>query len=399
MPNLHRDSSVTVLSPSSSSSPPWHSLVSKKSVSFDGVPIRLMAPPALSSSRLQELQDRCQTLQGWVLRSLTSEPPSGNVELRLRHRYADSTWGGRKTVAKLAGSAFGCPLETLFGTYPELATTAFLEGVEEKLNLDRIRLSTAKTYTYSFLGLVRSIPGVVDRDVQILRDYAAALVRQGSEVPTEIALPIDRLTVRRLLAQMDLPVDLRAGIFLAWKTASRWDDIFGLPLPLPYIAGKSQLLLSFLTNTKTSSSHPFEARFLALVDWSSPDGIRPSADVFSYLTTTWHPQTVASAWPTKRVENLLKDLRVPSDLARMKTLLPKQQFRNHFTAHSFKKGAIRVLWENSAAPHFLSPLIIERISKHKNPRGEPLSAEAIRYAPDLYPIALYLETHRASRLL
>lgn len=352
----------------------------------------MIPPPTVPF--LSQMQNHASHLRSWVFHKLTDpDRVDTGVIQRLSARWATSTWKSRRTVANLASQVVRLDLPTLFGEYPELATVSFLEGLEEKLSTSSVMLSTAKKYTTTFLGLLKHIPGVPHADLDLLRDYASALVRQGANIPTHVAIPIDRTLVRRLVWDSSLDLSLRACMFVVWKTASRWGDVIGLHLPLRYFPQKRQILVPFLAETKTSKEHPFEPRFLCVIDWSFPGGLAIPEDVLEYLTT--RVGKITYTWTTEVTESFLRTLPVSYD---RRPLLDHQTFLTHLTCHSFKKGAVKHLWSVSQQEN-LSFKLIERISKHKNPSGEPLSQEAVQYAPDLYPVAIALETHLASRLL
>ena len=202
-----------------------------------------------------------------------------------------------------------------------------------------------------------------------------------------------------LILDAQTDVELRAGIWLAWKTASRWDDIFDLPLPLTYDPTKAQLLVAYLGNTKASAEHPYQPRFLAVVDWNHHESMAPPPDVLEFLTRPGTGRRLCHFYDTIFILRFLRKVKVPLELQGLKAAIHSQSFPDHFTAHSFKKGAIRILWSKVSEESLITPMLIERIAKHKNPNGEPLSEEAVRYAPDLFPVARSLGTQHVSRAL
>lgn len=338
-------------------------------------------------------------LRRWFQLTLQKVDPSPELRpvfTRLRNRWAPSTWRGKHSAINIATRQSGLTLGELLGTYPELASVNFLTGLEDRLAKETLLKSTALRYSRDFTQIMGRIEGTPPLDLALLQDYAKALVRDGAQFPHHLALPMSRALARMLITSHQLSLDLRAGIFVAWKTCSRWDDIHELALPLRYDASQKQILVAFLDNTKASKIDPYECRFFAIVDWSDPTGTQPSEEILRYLTS--RRGSLCDQWGTRELENMLRRLNPPTSLLMQPTLVPGQEWRTHYTAHSIKKGAIKHLWENQASAN-LDPLIIERISKHKNPSGEPLSREAIRYAPDVFPIARYLGTHLASRLL
>jgi hypothetical protein len=295
----------------------------------------------------------------------------------------------------------GCDLSTLLYDAPARASYCFLSGVERQLSALEMTTGTARKYVNSFRRLIQGSPLITTLDVELLVDYAKALGNDGANLPHTWAIPMPREVLHRLILDPALPIDLRAGLFLAWKTASRWDDVRGLRLPLQYYPEARHLLVRFLDNTKTSKEDPFAGRFLAVVDWSEAGGLASSAEILHHLTS---PGTLGMDWTSDHLNGILGKIPVPSS-----ALNPPPpdgiQYRDHFTCHSVKRGADRYLWIHGFMDNYdnpgkrLDPEIVERICKHQNPRGERLSSTTLRYAPDPYVAALALGTQLASRIL
>lgn len=287
------------------------------------------------------------------------------------------------------------PVEDCLSLYPDLLAAGLLRRVEDKIGRSIISPQTGAKYARTLAALESRVTSIPSQDISMLRDYATAMTKAFPDIPSATARPLPREILQALLRDTSLGVDFRAALFIAWKTASRWDDILDLSLPL-ILVSNFQLLVPFLANTKAAKAGalPFEPRFLCMVDWGSPKSTHPPTDVLKYLTTS--EISLGKDWSTRKLEKFLGQ--IPTVREVFSGTIQGRAIRDNYTAHSIKKGAIRWLWQNHAAEH-LNPLIIERISKHKNPNGEPLSAECVRYAPSLIPVALYLETHLASRLL
>ena len=329
------------------------------------------------------------------MHSQTSESVS-RVLARLKNSLSPATWKNRRSALNHAlRGAKVSSLEALLGDYPELATRGLLTQLEERMEEGKMGLSTALTHCKNFRSVMSQIPGAPVQDLSVLSAYQRALVRDGANIPRFRPIPLTREVVRHLLRI--LPTPQAAAVFVAWKTASRWSDVWLLPLPLRYDPSKKQILVSFLSKTKTGVSRPFAPRFLAMIDWNSNDSTPPPPRVLEYLTT--HRGPLCQDTPTKDFELVLKT--VPADKAprNLETLLEGQTFRDHYTCHSIKTGAIRLLWEAVMSGELMDYTLIERIGKHQNPKGEILSDETVRYSGDLWPVAIALKTHLVSRML
>lgn len=375
---------------------------------MNGSPGRTRAPSksfarALSLPQTQEeSRSGFEEVRRWKRDAVMGRIPSDPVALRLQSLRAPSTWKGYRTVANWATRWLNCDLDTLLYEAPDEASYVFLAGMERQLAASSLSLGTVRKYVSSFRRLLQGSATVPPEDLEILLDYSKALVRDGANMPALWAIPLPRRIVRQALKDPTLPLEVRAALYLAWKTASRWDDVVGLSLPLQYQRDRSQLLVRFLDNTKTSVSDPFAGRFIALVDWSRLEGTPPSPEILKLLTTS--TRRLCPDWDTHRMNVYLAQIEVPAEA--MEPPPPEGiQYRTHFTCHSIKRGADRHLWVHGFLEKYdqpeerLDPEIIERICKHLNPRGEKLGSTTLRYAPDPYIAALALETHLASRLL
>lgn len=306
-------------------------------------------------------------------------------------------------MANWATRWLNCDLGTLLYDAPQEAAYVFLTGVERRLAASSVTIGTAKKYVAAFRRLLQNSAAIPPVDLEVLLDYVKALSNDGANIPSTWAIPMPREVMREIISDPGLPLEVRAGVYLAWKTVSRWDDVRGLTLPLPYFPPKNQILVRFLDNTKTSVSDPFAGRFLTLLDWSHPEGTAPSKEILDYLVKG-PPSRLCLNWDSSRMNSYLTQIPVP-----LEALDPPPPqgitYRPNFTCHSIKRGADRHLWvkgflENYENPEKrLDPEIIERICKHLNPRGERLGSTTLRYTPDPYIAALALETHLASRIL
>lgn len=315
----------------------------------------------------------------------------------LRNRYAKPTWTKKRMLVRYVAQGFGAPLSILILTFPDLVATIFCNVINIKFRRNDISAKTAREYTNSFTTLLPQIhPFALPCDIQVLRDFGRSFIRLGALFTTEVAIPLDQSQMITLVYNLDLDVDLRAGLWLAWKTASRWDDVWNLPLPIQQV-GPETLFVLFLDNTKMSQDdHMNEVRFMILVAWNEK-AFPPPPDVLNHLTTK--SGTLCKSWTTPKVETVLAKIHVPESQKECLKLRPSMRIKDHYTAHSIKRGMIKRLYERIKLIHSepeIALRIIMRVAKHKNPRGEEISATHVGYLYDRLPLAEALQTDLAT---
>lgn len=347
---------------------------------------------------LQQASKQASALRSYATFTLLGEPtqdPSLQSLLStLSESHAKSTKGGIMTALRHASKPLGLsPLE-MATDHPDLITSQATLALNQKLLKKDILPSTANKYSMSIKSLITRLPGVPTQDLNILKDFSRSMVKKGANLPTNVALPLKRHHVRRLLHQYTR-VDEQAATYLAWKTCSRWDEIPSLLLPLEHYPEASHLFITWLDGTKIGAKNPFLPRLLTVVQYSS--GLPITPEILTYLTT--HRGLLCPHMTTAKMQTRLQLLPVdPADLTHI-NLLKDQHLRPHYTCHSFKKGATDFLWDMWQQGKLEKPEIIERLSKHAPPGTEVVGDLAIRYASRRYPLALALETHLATRLL
>lgn len=165
----------------------------------------------------------------------------------------------------------------------------------------------------------------------------------------------------------------RLPLLLAWKSASRWDEISKLIVPTSFIVmSPTEIIVDWLQETKASRTDPHRAsRFTVLL----------GSDVEElYHLLSQHPPGPITSLSTSALTRLLR------------RAFPGE----NLSAHSLKAGAMDVLAAAVVAGH-ISISEMSRIAKHKTP-SDP-SATTLRYVRDLPTLARALATGRASALL
>jgi hypothetical protein len=184
-----------------------------------------------------------------------------------------------------------------------------------------------------------------------------------------------------MLIDAALPTDKRlaTALYLMWKCAARWDDVFHLTKKSLIMVdhAQSRLVIEW-GRTKTTRSDPFRVSGWTVVDeLRMPRMIEIVEEVFSSLRRD-EPLTTTR---TRQLARWLKSFRETSTL----------------TAHSFKRGAIGVLIEQAAAGN-LDLRLIPIMAKHKDALHD-FPVTTLRYAPSKINLALAIGTQHATRLL
>jgi hypothetical protein len=217
----------------------------------------------------------------------------------------------------------------------------------------------------------------------ITRMYMSGLRSSGALVPTEQAFPISEDQVRRglQLAEEQGNHKMRAALFVAFKTASRWSDVSRLQRKAFRIISPTQIGVRWGAATKTTTTDAFAIRAMTIIE--HPPGMQWLIDFLQPL----RPDEFFVAMSTDRATAWLKE-NLPADSA-----------DRQVTASSIKRGAVTTL-VCKAAQYKLSPELISRLAKHKMDLEE-ISATTIRYVSEEVwdQLALLLRTQEATRLL
>lgn len=207
--------------------------------------------------------------------------------------------------------------------------------------------STKLTYAKSLMALFATL----HIDCPILRLTAKGLRGEGALVPTHQATPISREHLLQL-ADSFSPSDA-AAVLLAWKTASRWDEVTRLTTDHIIQRTAEEIIIDWKQDTKTSRLEPHRATSYTVIsgDWTE----RINRD----LTRTPHAFLTRVSYD---------DL-----ILRMTDLFPDRKY----SAHSIKRGAMEVA-TIAAAANNVPPQTVGILAKHK-PTNPPLEATTLTY--------------------
>ncbi|KAK7195574.1 hypothetical protein NESM_000486000 [Novymonas esmeraldas] len=98
---------------------------------------------------------------------------------------------------------------------------------------------------------------------EVLRTYAQSQRGLGGARPANLAPPIPRAALVAIAEAQ--PDRLRVAMLLAWKTASRWDDIARVTKRSLLSVREDQIIVDFGSATKTSRARPFRPEMPVVV--------------------------------------------------------------------------------------------------------------------------------------
>jgi hypothetical protein len=189
----------------------------------------------------------------------------------------------------------------------------------------------------------------------VRKRYSATKVRHG-------ALPMSKPLLTQLLRWMSGP-DVKAAAWLMWVTASRWDDVFRLRECDVMLeqrgGGLPPRLLVVFPHSKANPEGKTRSDHVVLIDTvSRPPNFLLAAASAAHSTKPVFKPRVACA-----LRKYLRCLRVPPNY--MGQFLQKDlRFRDHFTLHSIKRGAVTELLQ-MAADGLIGVEKVSQMAKHR----------------------------------
>jgi integrase len=231
--------------------------------------------------------------------------------------------------------------------------------------------SSKMTYAKGLAAIMQRM----HQPVPILRLYISGLRATGALIPQRQAVPLCRRSLERLLQLLSPP--LQAAALLAWKTASRWNDLLGLKRK-SFLLVEPQRVVIRWGETKTSRVNPFAASLWTVVDDDSPARLRP---LIQHIESLIHPEAPFLQLST-------------ADLDRW---MARQNLE--WRAHSFKRGALNVLMRHLAETQDERlKALIPLLAKHAHPI-QAFPSTTLGYVTDHVNTALALNTQAVTRLL
>jgi hypothetical protein len=270
----------------------------------------------------------------------------------IQHLWARSTWETRAYLwRRVAEFARRERIEDL---------PLGMQAVAMIANLPNVTNATRLTYASSIRGIARRL----ELQTPLLNVYASSLAAAGGGIPTQ-AVPATAEQVKLLIeATMPRSPNIAVAIYLAYKTASRWDDIRHLQRRalLEFDPKRRQIVLEW-GSLKTNRNN----RWFTVHGWTVvqedrfPEMLRLAVETFSALPTP---------------ESHLCELTTPQ----LVRLIQRHPQCKELTAHSFKRGAADVLWR-AAAERRLDVRLLPLLLKHKDALHD-FPNSSLRYGPN-----------------
>ena len=259
----------------------------------------------------------------------------------INNMWAASTWASRISIWN-RWSSFQA--EAGLRSPVGLQMAAFVESTSVSV---QSRLTYAKALS--------AIASRMELHVPQLAMYCTGLRAMGALIPIHQATPATRDQVWSLTQELSgQNPQLALGLFLAWKTASRWDDIFNLTKDRLILVTNSEIIIAWGQATKGSRLMP-------------------------YRTSAWtviHDFT-SMEWAVKLIESLPPLSRIVTTTTDQLDRYLHANTNPRLTAHSFKRGALSTLLEHVVSGD-LDIRFISLMGKHKTDHEE-LPASTIRY--------------------
>lgn len=198
------------------------------------------------------------------------------------------------------------------------------------------------------------------------------------------ALPFSPLDYARWV--LSLPRRERLAAVLAWVTSARWDDVVRLTRSSVTILGEGWLIHFAETKSSTSSEY-------------RPDSFVPIANPPAWMHTALNSLRADDNITMMNTDQARKSMQciLPSPI----TIQTFPSCRDHFTAHSPKRGAQTCLWRRAAlGPQvaLFAPLQIAMLGRHKTPHW-PIPTTSVRYAADRFAMGMALGLQHATTYL
>lgn len=231
-----------------------------------------------------------------------------------------------------------------------------------------VSVQTKHTYARHLINVFRKL-GVRHQELTLLD---TALRANGALMPMHQARPMTRSDMGTICRQSDYLT--RHLLLLAWKTASRWDEVQRLQPRSLLSLLDDEIVLYFGAETKTTRTRPFRPDLFAVI---RGDGTAALAAFLRSARTGKRPDEPLFQYPTARVREIL---------------LPYG-----YSAHSIKRGAIlRVLQILPEGSPWLS--IVPLLGKHAL-HFPVLGDLTVRYSVEQVTVARHLGTGSLTALL
>ena len=328
-------------------------------------PLPLLQPPTTGLVRCvgdNEEEYAAATFHQWLLGTDAAVTPlQRQVMATAQRTWAKSTWSSRTRLWR----NFLLWRQGQGNTHKDMG----MELAMFVASHTRTKPSTRMTYGYSLAAIATRL----GRQVPILRWYLSGLSTTPGATAADGATPATREQVLALMADTTLPLSVRAGIFLAWKSASRWDDLLSLSKKSFLLVTPTEIVVQW-EKLKTNRRQKFSVH-----SWTVVQSEEPMSLLLRHLRSLRGEDRFVLT-STRRLIELLRARTTP-----------------RLTAHSFKKGAVDELVRLAAEGQFnLQQLPL--LAKHVDRRND-FPASTLKYVSARVALARAIGTQAATKLL
>jgi hypothetical protein len=303
-------------------------------------------------------------------------PRDAAIAKVVKHIWAASTWAGRSQLLRR--------LQLHIQALPaEHASKPMGWMVSDFVLSTGASAASMHTYGSSLRSLLRKTgtPSLPLLDLVVTGLGVMANASRPKQAQPASRAQMEFLVSRALALRNDPTWRHAMSLYVAWKTASRWNDVVGL---------RKENFIAF--------DH---ARRQVVIEWGSLKTNRRQrfkATMFTVVQEDVSPHTL------RLLEHAVRTLNTEEPLATKSTEQLRKWMRAFPTtrqlgAHSIKRGAADELMEAAAAePPRLDPRLIPLVLKHQDALHE-YPASTLRYPSRKVAMARALGTQNATKLL
>ena len=320
----------------------------------------LSLPEALAekevASPISETVGRSQAKASVPLSLYSNLPPTTQALPTLNRllllSLSHGTWAGRARVARALPLLRKDPLAALDG---------FIETRMRKV----LPSTVTKDIGHLKWLLPRSLPTAqAEPVVNLLTDIQRGVRRSDVGRPKLKALPMSKENLRRVIAIESLPIQAMA--LLAFRTASRVGDLMALKHSDLSLTQHGLLVQFRWTKPNPEGEKRPDHRILVPT---------PPSEILEWWRACRSRPTLWTSRHRTAMKRILKAARPdPLEVLHWRKLDPQNKINDHFTLHSFKRGAAALAWEAAAEERISVPQLLLFL-KHKD------VTSALEYCP------------------
>jgi integrase len=294
---------------------------------------------------------------------LTKEQALERLDELVGAIWADNTWNQRQHL----WSRF-----QLYCKREELVTNA-TSAVIFVLACNGAEVQGQLNYAKTLASVFRHL-GLDNRELVTM---AKSLEGAGGTVPQHQA---ERVTKERLWLWAGLPgieVAVKIAVMLAWKTASRWDEISNLTASHFIKIATEEIIIDWDRLPKGRRNNPYKpSRFTVVVGANTEELCNLLLDNLDHTG-----KQILCSLTTSALDNRWR----------------RSELMAGFSAHSIKRGALSELIDQASQDSTIDAVKISLLAKHEH--VYTLAASTIRYGADPIAMARLMGTQHVTKLL